>query len=68
VWEWCEDWYGDYVADELQTNPKGFDKGVYRVLRGGCYYLSSAGICRVAYRNYEKPMNYNPSIGFRLAL
>jgi|GEM_PF-2637211 len=36
VWEWCGDWYGQYTK-EAKTNPKGSDKGVYRVIRGGSW-------------------------------
>jgi WD40 repeat protein/serine/threonine protein kinase/formylglycine-generating enzyme required for sulfatase activity len=34
VWEWCEDWYGDFSAAE-QTDPTGPDSGSDRVVRGG---------------------------------
>jgi formylglycine-generating enzyme len=36
VWEWCENWYGDYPAGAV-TDPKGPAKGEYRVLRGGSF-------------------------------
>ena len=32
VWEWCEDWYGNYSSDSL-TNPTGPSSGYSRVLR-----------------------------------
>ncbi len=65
VWEWCEDYYGDYDSS-AQKDPKGPASGSYRVNRGGGWYFS-ARYCRVSYRG-----NYNPSCryyngGFRLA-
>jgi formylglycine-generating enzyme required for sulfatase activity len=34
VWEWCQDWYGDYPSGSA-TDPSGSSGGSYRVLRGG---------------------------------
>ena len=34
VWEWCEDWYGDYSSN-AQINPNGLSSGTRRVYRGG---------------------------------
>src|ERR1019366_4354614 len=36
VWEWCEDWYGDYPKKDV-VDPQGAEKGKYRVLRGGSW-------------------------------
>jgi formylglycine-generating enzyme required for sulfatase activity len=36
VWEWCNDWYGDYPAGAV-TDPTGTTQGSYRVIRGGCW-------------------------------
>ncbi|CAN0540671.1 unnamed protein product, partial [Scytosiphon promiscuus] len=34
VWEWCNDWYGEYSKDkEPQKNPTGVVSGYYRVMR-----------------------------------
>jgi formylglycine-generating enzyme required for sulfatase activity len=46
VWEWCQDWYGDYPSSSV-ADPKGSTKGKYRVKRGGSWgdnvwYLRSA--------------------------
>ena len=66
VWEWCNDWYGDYPT-EPQVNPTGLDSGTYRVHRGGSWY-STAQYCRSAYRNYWLPDHRDFFNGFRLAL
>ncbi|MBO7567053.1 MAG: formylglycine-generating enzyme family protein [Bacteroidales bacterium] len=66
VWEWCQDWYGNYTSS-TQTNPQGVSSGSCRVLRGGSWY-DLAFYCRVSYRSSRNPdyrINYN---GFRLVL
>lgn len=66
LWEWCQDWYGDY-SRSFQTNPEGPSSGSYRVLRGGGRY-SDAKHCRVSYRSYYFPDRSYGSHGFRLSL
>ena len=66
VWEWCQDWFGDY-SDAPQTDPEGPEEGSHRVSRGGSWY-SDAGDCRVSYRNYNTPTYENYFFGLRLAL
>ena len=66
VWEWCQDWYGDYSNSE-QTNPNGALSGSYRVNRGGSWY-SIAGACRVSIRYNRAPATAGSYCGFRLAL
>ena len=66
VWEWCQDWYGDYT-DEAQTNPTGPQSEGNRVLRGGSY-LGDAGGCRVARRHISDPGVRYGSSGLRLVL
>lgn len=66
VWEWCNDWKGDYSSDS-QTNPKGPSSGSYRVCRGGSWG-SNALICRVSYRSSSSPSYSNYKLGLRLAL
>jgi len=66
VWEWCEDWYGDY-PEESVTDPRGSATGEYRVLRGGSF-LNYALLARSFNRNYDSPTyRLNPGLGFRLA-
>ena len=66
VWEWCQDWFGNYSSDD-QTNPTGPSWGTYRIFRGGSWSRSSE-CCRVAYRNYTYPSTSDDTMGFRLAL
>ena len=66
VFEWCADWYGEYVTDS-QSNPMGPLMGVNRVIRGGSWYQYSDH-CRVSSRTYQPPSYRSPDIGFRLAL
>jgi formylglycine-generating enzyme required for sulfatase activity len=37
VWEWCQDWYGDYGNEKVVTDPTGPAEGRDRVLRGGAF-------------------------------
>ena len=66
VWEWCQDWYGEYSSSP-QTDPTGPTSGSSRVLRGGSWY-SYAEYCRVSNRLYSKPELRHNLNGFRLAL
>ena len=64
VWEWCEDWYGDYRSYDTD-NPTGASSGSDRVLRGGSWYGSATG-CRVAARNGGSPGCRADDLGFRV--
>jgi formylglycine-generating enzyme required for sulfatase activity len=66
VWEWCEDWYGDY-SSSAQIKPKGPQNGSYRVLRGGSWN-GNAKRCRVSDRYIGSPDYRNNNNGFRLVL
>jgi formylglycine-generating enzyme required for sulfatase activity len=65
VWEWCQDWKGDY-SSSAQTNPKGPSTGSGRVIRGGSW-IDLPQICRVASRLYYTPGFRYGYIGFRLS-
>lgn len=65
VWEWCEDWRGDY-ENGAQVDPTGALQGQFRVLRGGSW--DNFGRClRSAYRFGDVPDCRLDFIGFRLA-
>jgi formylglycine-generating enzyme required for sulfatase activity len=64
LWQWCQDWYGDYPQKEV-TDPKGPAQGSSRVLRGGSWFYT-ADCCRSACRHWGEPGLRNYSIGFRL--
>ena len=66
VWEWCQDWYGDY-SSSFQTNPTGSSSGSYRVYRGGSW-SDLARFCRVSYRDGDAPGFRIYDLGLRLAL
>ncbi|MEK7483340.1 MAG: SUMF1/EgtB/PvdO family nonheme iron enzyme, partial [Planctomycetota bacterium] len=65
VWEWCEDWYGEYPLKKL-TDPKGPVSGSDRVIRGGCW-SDSPSYCSSVFRCNNEPestrVNY---LDFRL--
>ena len=64
VWEWCEDWYGDYPSGSV-TDPVGPKTGSDRVIRGGSWNNNAAN-CRSANRNRNTPDNRNNNVGFRV--
>jgi formylglycine-generating enzyme required for sulfatase activity len=65
VAEWCSDWYdAAYYGNSVKENPQGPGEGKLKVVRGGAWNSSGAGL-RSARR-----MGYNPAIrlgaiGFR---
>jgi formylglycine-generating enzyme required for sulfatase activity len=70
VWEWCQDWYGNYTSNS-QPNPSGTLNGTERILRGGSWSIINPSYCRVSYRNKSIPNAPDyifvlPSYGFRL--
>ena len=65
VWEWCEDWYGDYAAGGVE-DPHGPPTGSYRVARGGSW-VDGARLVRAALRDADTPGSRLMGLGFRLA-
>ena len=66
VWEWCQDWYGNYGSDS-QTNPKGPSSGSGHVYRGGSWF-ANAVVCRSANRTGHTPGLRDCDLGLRLVL
>ena len=66
VWEWCQDWFGNYESQSL-INPIGPNNGYGRICRGGG---SSDGWvdCRVSNRSSVCPSDRLCGLGLRLAL
>lgn len=64
VFEWCSDWYGDYLA-ETAIDPKGAEIGKFRVIRGGSWY-DTREPCRSAFRLYGEANRCYSNVGFRL--
>jgi formylglycine-generating enzyme required for sulfatase activity len=66
VWQWCADWYArDYYKEGDKTDPEGPKKGIYRVLRGGSWFLE-ARYCRAAYRIRADPYGRGNDFGVRV--
>ena len=64
VWEWCNDWYGDYSSGGI-TNPKGAATGSGRVFRGGSWDRYG-GNYRVSHRGSSLPSISDDYSGIRL--
>lgn len=81
VWEWCWDFYGDYiplpegqemspeavkmVGKDIVENPLGAEKGRVRVRRGGSWQ-NPAKECRVAKRSNRGASYKDGTIGLRI--
>jgi formylglycine-generating enzyme required for sulfatase activity len=66
VWEWCQDWKGQYPRDAV-TNPTGPEtEGSGRVVRGGSWSMDATR-CRAAHRAGIEPSIGSREVGFRLA-
>ena len=64
IWEWCQDWYGDYPSDSV-TDPTGPNSGSRRICRGGSYD-DCASDCRSAYRTGESPESQGYGVGYSM--
>jgi len=68
VFEWCEDWFHEkYYADSPKRNPKGPEKGDFKVVRGGSWRYHRY-YARCALRSWVHPDNWREDIGFRCVL
>ena len=71
VFEWCQDWYGDYDPQD-NIDPQGPAEGGTKVARGGCYmtdYSTSRNAYRMAYGPAETTvLNMPIPTGIRLAM
>ena len=65
VWEWCQDWYGEYRGGAV-TDPQSPGAGSVRVSRGGGWDYG-ARLCRSANRSGDSPGGRIYDLGFRLA-
>jgi len=67
VWEWVEDWYGEYPEKPMMTDPRGPETGKTRVVRGGAWNNNDPSRIRGAFRNRNEPWQSYVVIGFRCA-
>ena len=65
VWELCLDWYED--SQLAVIDPLGAVSGAFRVGHGGGY-ISTADVCRAAFRSSYGPSTRQSKLGFRVAL
>lgn len=66
VWEWIADWYDlYYYSVSAIENPKGPERGLYKVIRGGGWADSESRYGTVYFRNFTLPETRQPTLGFR---
>lgn len=67
VSEWVADWFDrEYYGSSPARNPRGPETGMYKVIRGGAW-SDSAPRCTVFFRNWVRPNQKTPNLGFRCA-
>lgn len=65
VSEWTADWFErEYYQSSPPQNPKGPSTGLYKVIRGGAWSDSGPRIT-VFFRNWVRPNQKTPNLGFR---
>jgi len=65
--EWTADWFdGEYYSRHQDEDPKGPSAGEYKVIRGGAWSDPAKRIT-VFFRNWVRPVQRTPNIGFRCA-
>lgn len=66
VMEWCSDWYSrTYYEVSPKKNPKGPEKGAYRVLRGGSFFFEGQDLRSYARSGGWPSLQAWRMIGFR---
>jgi hypothetical protein len=65
VYEWCQDWYGDYPVETV-VDPAGPTKGGRRVLRGGSWDYYGRNVRSAARYTNDSGCRYGNN-AFRLA-
>jgi len=64
VFEWCQDWYGDYPSGSV-TDPTGAASGSSRVIRGGGWY-GDPRLLPFGEPRWNAPGFRRSSLGFRV--
>ena len=65
VSEWCSDWFErTYYEKSEPRNPKGPTHGEYKIIRGGAWSDAPARVT-VFFRNWVRPNQRTPNVGFR---
>jgi formylglycine-generating enzyme required for sulfatase activity len=65
VSEWTSDWFErEYYKSSPARNPQGPETGVYKVIRGGAWSDSGPRVT-VFFRNWVRPNQKTPNLGFR---
>ena len=68
VMEWCQDWYSrDYYSVSPKKNPRGPEKGAYRVMRGGGFFFESQDARSYARSAAWPSFLASRMVGFRVA-
>ena len=66
VMEWCQDWYSrTYYSVSPRKNPKGPEKGAYRVLRGGTFFVDPLDLRSYGRSAAWPSLQAHRMIGFR---
>ena len=67
AWEWCEDWFGQYLPGEA-VDPTGLAHGDKKALRGGSWDYEGVERTRSASRIPDPPERAHFTHGFRIAM